>query len=402
MNEIITAEAGENSLPAAARAIQITERIRANGRTAVNAVCAIGKDLRTMKIDKLYTELGYAEFEDYAEKEFQLKRRQTYQYISVFEKLGEEFVQSNAQLGITKLALLAMANPEDRAEVMESENVHDMTTRELEELLANYKQQGEQLSLLQEENTKLEAKVEELENAPKDVQVATKEIPVPDKETEEQLRKKTQELISANADKESAEKKLRAVEAELDMTKGSYARLQAEIQKEVSEKVKKELDTEKEKAAKEKKKAEKELKQKETELQNARALKEKAEQEKKELEKRISELEQVANKPPENADKSNFKVLLSTVYRDMLGLVEFINDTENIEERKQYFKKALEILHVCEDSIKKIEFPVDMPKQPLTSRGVVDISSKEFATSIKSISNNDDDEYDEEEDDEDE
>lgn len=395
MNEIITAEAGENSLPAAARAIQITERIRVNGRTAVNAVCAIGKDLRTMKIDKLYTQLGYTEFEEYAEKEFDLKRRQTYQYISVFEKLGEEFVQSNAQLGITKLALLAAANPEDRAEVMESENVQSMTTRELEELLANYKQQGEQLSLLQEEKTELEAKVEELEKAPKDIEVAVKEVPVSDKETEEELRKKTKELAAANAEKESIKKELSSANAELELEKTTNDRLRKEMNSEIKEKVKKEVEAETKKQAKE-------LKQKETELQNARALKEKAEQEKKELEKRISELEQAANKPPENADKSNFKVLLSTVYRDMLGLVEFINDTENKEERKQYFKKALEILHVCEDSIKKIEFPVDMPKQPLTSRGVVDISSKEFATSIKSISNNDDDEYDEEEDDEDE
>ena len=323
MNEIITAEAGESALPASARAIQITERIRANGRTAVNAVCAIGEDLRTMKIDGLYTELGYEDFESYAEKEFDLKRRQAYQYISVYEKLGKEFVQSNAQLGITKLALLATANPEDRAEVMESGDVQGMTTKELEELLDNYKQQGEQLSLLQEKNTELEAKVEELESAPKDVETVTKEIvkEVPDKKTAKKLKD-----------------------------------------------------------------AEKQLKQKDAELQNARAMKEQAEHEKKALEKKISELEQAAQKPPENADKSNFKVLLSTVYRDMLGLVEFIKDTEDIEERKQYFQKALEILHICEDSIKKIDFPVEIPKQPLTSRGVVDIGS------IPPISSNEEDE----------
>jgi len=326
MNEIITAEAGESALPASARAIQITERIRANGRTAVNAVCAIGEDLRTMKIDGLYTELGYEDFESYAEKEFDLKRRQAYQYISVYEKLGKEFVQSNAQLGITKLALLATANPEDRAEVMASEDVGKITTRELEELLDKYKQQGEQLSLLQEKNTELEAKVEELESAPKDVETVTKEIvkEVPDKKTAKKLKD-----------------------------------------------------------------AEKQLKQKDAELQNARAMKEQAVHEKKALEKKISELEQAAQKPPENADKSNFKVLLSTVYRDMLGLVEFIKDTEDIEERKQYFQKALEILHICEDSIKKIDFPVEIPKRPLTSRGVVDIGS------IPPISSNDDEEDDE-------
>lgn len=354
MDQIITAGAGENNLPAATRAIQITERIRANGRTAVNAVCAIGEDLRTMKIDNLYTELGYESFEDYAEKEFDLKRRQAYQYISVYEKLGKEFVQSNAQLGITKLALLATANPEDRAEIMESEDLQSMKTRELEDLLDKYKQQGEQLSLLQEKNTELEAKVEELENAPKDVQVATKEVPVPDKETEEQLKKKTQELISANAEKDSIRKELNAVNAELEM----YKKSSADTRKKISEEVEKE-----------KKKLSKEIKDIETRLQNARAAaeqaKENAEKEKAEFLKQIEELKQAAQKPPENADKSNFKVLLSTVYRDMLGLVEYINDTENIEDRKQYFKKALEILHVCEDSIKeRVEIPPEIPSKP--------------------------------------
>lgn len=354
MDQIITAGAGESTLPAAARAIQITERIRANGRTAVNAVCAIGEDLRTMKIDGLYTELGYESFEDYAEKEFDLKRRQAYQYISVYEKLGKEFVQSNAQLGITKLALLATANPEDRAEIMESEDVAKITTREPEELLDKCKNQGEQLSLLQEENGKLEARLEEIENAPKDVQVATKEVPVPDKETEEQLKKKTQELISANAEKDSIRKELNAVNAELEMYKKSSVGTRQKIAEEVE---------------KEKKKLSKEIKDIETRLQNARAAaeqaKENAEKEKAEFLKQIEELKQAAQKSPENADKSNFKVLLSTVYRDMLGLVEYINDTEDIEDRKQYFKKALEILHVCEDSIKeRVEIPPEIPKEP--------------------------------------
>ena len=356
MNEIITAEAGESALPASARAIQITERIRANGRTAVNAVCAIGEDLRTMKIDGLYTELGYESFENYAEKEFDLKRRQAYQYISVYEKLGKEFMQSNAQLGITKLALLATANPEDRAEIMETEDVAKITTRELEELLDKYKQQGEQLSLLQEESkaeteklqaklaaeaarsAELEAKLSDIESAP--VDVAVREVQVPDKKTEKKLKE--------------TEKKLKEKEKDLD-----------DFQKVANERIRK---AEKEKAA---------------------------------LEAKVAELQKAAEKPPENADKSNFKVLLSTVYRDMLGLVEFINDTENTEERKQYFQKALEILHVCEDSIKKIEFPVDIPKQPLTSRGVVDIGSMKPITS-SSNADYDDDDYDDEEEDDDE
>lgn len=354
MNEIITAEAGESMLPASTRAVQITERIRANGRTAVNAVCAIGKDLRTMKIDNLFPVLGYETFEDYAEKEFDLKRRQAYQYISVFEKLGEEFVQSNAQLGITKLALLATANPEDRSEIMESENVQGMTTRELEELLDKYKQQGEQLSFLQEKNTELEAKVEELESAPKDVEVATKEIPVPDKETEEELKKKTQELISANAEKESIKKELNSANAELALEKTTNERLRREMNTEIEEKVKKELAAEKDKAAKEKKKVEKELKQKDIELQNARALKEKAEQDKKALEAKVAELQKAAEKPVESSDKSNFKAMLASAYKELTGLIEYISASEP-QDRETYMKAAYKIINASKDALGKID-----------------------------------------------
>lgn len=382
MDQIITAAAGENNLPAATRAIQITERIRANGRTAVNAVCAIGEDLRTMKIDGLYTELGYESFEDYAEKEFDLKRRQAYQYISVYEKLGKEFVQSNAQLGITKLALLAAANPEDRTEIMETEDIAKITTRELEELLDKYKQQGEQLTLLQEKNTELEVKVEELESAPKDVQVATKEVPVPDKETEEQLKKKTQELISANAEKDSIRKELNAANAELEMYKKSSVDTRQKIAEEVE---------------KEKKKLSKEIKDIETRLQTARAAaeqaKENAEKEKAEFLKQIEELKQAAQKPPENADKSSFKAILTSAYKEVTGLVEFVKNSEP-EDRKLYMEKAFAILHGSLDALRKIELPVEIEKLSPRSRGIVDISQ------IKPQTESDDDDYDEEDDDE--
>lgn len=333
MDQIIESTA-ENTLPAAARAVQITERIRANGRTAVNAVCAIGEDLRTMNIDKLYVELGYETFEDYAEKEFQLKRRQAYQYISVFEKLGKEFVQSNAQLGITKLALLATANPEDRTDVMESEDLANITTRELEQLLAEKKQQGEQLSMFEENLQKsisneqeqqrkiseLERELDNLKNAPKDVEVATevKEIikEIPDQKT-------AKKLAETEAALEKAKKDLKASEKEREMYKKSADNARALAHN----------------------KAEQEIK----------TIKEQAEREKEALRIQISELQAAAEKPADNQDKSNFKAMLSTVYKDMLGLLEYVKNTESDDEREMYFKKALEILNACKESILAIE-----------------------------------------------
>lgn len=319
MDQIITAEAAENALPAATRAIQITERIRANGRTAVNAVCAIGKDLRTMKIDNLYTELGYTDFETYAEKEFDLRRRQAYQYISVFERLGEEFVQSNAQLGITKLSLLAMANPEDRAEVMETEDVKGMTTRQLEELLDKYKQQGEQLSMLQEEKEELskektdnsrmihalEQKIKELEernteleNSPKEV--AVQEVQVPDKKTEKELKDTKKELKEREKELREAEERIKKLE---DMSSIEASAVKAEYEGKILE-----------------------------------------------LQKKL----QTAEKPAENSDKSNFKAMLASAYKELTGLIEYISTSEP-EDRKTYMQAAYKILNASKDALGKID-----------------------------------------------
>lgn len=319
MDQIITAEAAENALPAATRAIQITERIRANGRTAVNAVCAIGKDLRTMKIDNLYTELGYTDFETYAEKEFDLRRRQAYQYISVFERLGEEFVQSNAQLGITKLSLLAMANPEDRAEVMETEDVKGMTTRQLEELLDKYKQQGEQLSMLQEEKEELskektdnsrmihalEQKIKELEernteleNSPKEV--AVQEVQVPDKKTEKELKDTKKELKEREKELREAEERIKKLE---DMSSIEASAVKAEYEGKILE-----------------------------------------------LQKKL----QTADKPAENSDKSNFKAMLASAYKELTGLIEYISTSEP-EDRKTYMQAAYKILNASKDALGKID-----------------------------------------------
>lgn len=145
-------------------AVIINERIRANGQVAVTAVCAVGKDLRQMKAKGLFKYLGYETFEEYAEQEHDLKRRQAYQYISVYENLGEAFVQSNARLGITKLSLLTQINREDRAEIMKDNDLSGMTVNEVKELLDKVKQQGEQLSMFEEQLNDKEEKEKELES----------------------------------------------------------------------------------------------------------------------------------------------------------------------------------------------------------------------------------------------
>lgn len=287
-------------------AFLITERIKDYGKIAVNAVCNIGKDLRRMKIENLYVHLGYESFEDYAEKEFQLKRRQAYQYISVFEKLGEDFVQSNAQLGITKLALLASANPEDRAEIMGNENVEDLTARELEELIAKTKEQGEQLSMLTEEKEALES-------------------------DSERIQKENEEL---------------------------HAKIE-ELQAQISEPVEKELAKVKKAQAAAEKRAEKA----EAEIENVKRIKDEmhtaAQQKIDELNGKIAELSKAAEKPAESTDKSNFKAMYASAYKEISGLIEFVREAEP-EERELYIRKTLELLNIGKEETLKIELPVEI------------------------------------------
>lgn len=315
-----------NVLTTMERAVQITERIKANGKIAVNAVCSIGKDLRTMKVEKLYSELGYSDFEDYAEKEFQLKRRQAYQYISVFEKLGEEFVQSNAQLGITKLALLASANPEDRAEIMGNENVEDLTARELEELIAKTKEQGEQLSMLTEEKEALESDSERIQKENEELHAKIEEL-------QAQISEPVEKEVIKEVVKEIPDKK---AEKELAKVRKAHAAVEKELEKAKSE------------------------------IESVKHIKEQMHEEAQrkidELNGKIAELAKAAEKPAENTDKSNFKAMLTSAYKEITGLVEFIKSS-NPEDRKVYLKKALEVLNAGKDSLLKIETEVEIQSE---------------------------------------
>ena len=328
MDQTITVS-NETSLSPVARAVQITERIRANGRIAANAVCEICKDLRTMKIDKLYTELGYQEFEEYAKKEFNLEKRQTILYISTYDKLGEEYMTANAQFGITKLAELATLNPEDRVEVVSNIDVENTTVKELKELTAKYKEQEnanaaaqkykEECKFQAEERqrledrvktleqkikedaakiTNLEATVEDYESCPKDVEVAEKEIikEVPDPETEKKLISTKNELLRANA-----------------------------------EKIKKDNEIMK-------------LKERMNEMERLRN------KQKSEYESKIAEL----SKPAESSDKTSFKATYTEVYKGVAGLIEIIK-TSSDSEKDTFIERTKALITALSDKLKEVE-----------------------------------------------
>ena len=172
------------------QAIELHQKIIVSANLAQQNIWDMCNGLKTMRDNKLYKELGYQNFEDYCETEVGIKRRNAYNYISIVEKISPENVQSIAQIGMTKLSLLATISEPEQAEIAEKLDLENTTVKQLKaeinrlkgdnlNLSINYDRMDSDRLKLGKENTKLETenkslreRVEELENRPIEVAVA--------------------------------------------------------------------------------------------------------------------------------------------------------------------------------------------------------------------------------------
>lgn len=143
-------------------AMELHQYIQAQGRVMAGAMSEIGRSLKRMRDEKLYIALGHESFEGYTVQMLDLKQRQAYNYIKVFETYGPRFLDEHGELGVSKLLLLANVPAPEREDFLAEHDVVDMTTRQLEELTERFNKQAEQLSLLQEEKKETTATAQEL------------------------------------------------------------------------------------------------------------------------------------------------------------------------------------------------------------------------------------------------
>ena len=129
---------------------ELHQRILGDAGRVMYALCDLCEHLKIMRDQKLYREMGLDSFERYVEEQVGIKARQAYNYISTYEKLGRRSLQSNAHLGITKLALLAEVPDIKRADFEEANDLEGMSVREIKELVARSKGQAEQITMLQD------------------------------------------------------------------------------------------------------------------------------------------------------------------------------------------------------------------------------------------------------------
>ena len=164
-------------------------RILACGNMAGQYLVEMAQNLKAMRDGKLYRAAGFAEFRDYVREAIGIEERQAYNYIRVAEGLPRDFLAEYAGLGITKLSILAAAEPEDREKAIES-GAADASVRALQEkireLEAERDKQAEQLSIFS-------AQVEEAERAKtfaEDARAAAADAEARAKEDIEKARKK--------------------------------------------------------------------------------------------------------------------------------------------------------------------------------------------------------------------
>ena len=214
------------------QAAELHRHILADAEIAASALISLAQNLKTMRDEKHYLALGHDTFEDYTEKAVGLKRRQAYTYISALEKLPKAMLEQNAHLGITKLELLAQVPALNREDFTAEHDLGEISVAQMEELVRQIKDQGEQLSILGAEKEEAvqqsdeysgelaaaRKRIAELEARP--VEVAVQE---PDKKMIDKIKKEAREKARADFDKqrekeieEARKSERKAAEAEYD------------------------------------------------------------------------------------------------------------------------------------------------------------------------------------------
>lgn len=274
MSEIITVPENEIT-DLYNEAVKTHREIMVNGAIAAEALLKLCKNLKHMRDNKLYEQLGYEKFESYCEEMAGIKERMAYTYISTYENLGDSVLQSNAKLGITKLNLLTGMNPVERAEGLADGTFENMSVLEIKELIKKNREQGEQITLLtlQLENEKNEAsadtdETDKLKELKTEFEKNYKEMSAKKAEEikalEEELRKKDSahkielEQLSETISAELREQLSKEIKAEMSAEQAESVDNSEEIQKQIDDAVaaaKKE--TEKEVKAKLKEKSDK-------------------------------------------------------------------------------------------------------------------------------------------------
>ena len=127
------------------KAFSLNRKICFHAQSAQQNLFEVCKGLKEMRDGKLYKALGYANFEEYCEKEVGIGRKQAQKYLAVANMETGNSSSHFEQVGITKLALLAKLEEPQREEIQQTVNVGDVSVRELKEKISALTKQKDKL-----------------------------------------------------------------------------------------------------------------------------------------------------------------------------------------------------------------------------------------------------------------
>ena len=119
-------------------AVELNQKIIITAQAAQQNLYDMCVMLKQMRDDKLYKELGYANFEDYCNKEIGFSYRHVHNMISIVENIKN--MKSISCLGTTKLSLLASLSGSQQEEIQKTVNLEETTVRKLKAEIKKLKQ----------------------------------------------------------------------------------------------------------------------------------------------------------------------------------------------------------------------------------------------------------------------
>ena len=120
-----------DDLDAVDKAKQLHQRILADAQSAAESIWDMSQAIKEMRDGKHYKALLFDNFEGYCEEALGMSRSHAYRYIQIAEGMSAENVSQLAQIGTTKLALLASVTDEQREIVTTAVDVESATVKEL-------------------------------------------------------------------------------------------------------------------------------------------------------------------------------------------------------------------------------------------------------------------------------
>lgn len=136
----------KNELSASySKALDLHNRILVSAQLAQTNLWDMCTALKEMRDGKLYKELGYQNFEDYCQTEFNMTARNARNYISIIENISDENRKTFSAFSSSKLYLLSTLSEAEQAEITAENDVENMTVKQLEAEIRELKTRNKEL-----------------------------------------------------------------------------------------------------------------------------------------------------------------------------------------------------------------------------------------------------------------